>query len=210
MVQKQTPLEIFNKHASAYQERFMHFDLYDDTYDKLCQVLKPNASVLEIGCGPGNITAYLLSKRPDLDICGIDLAENMIELAKANCPGAKFAVMDGRDISSLNEKFDAVVCGFCLPYLNKEEVEKLITDSSQLLNGKGILYLSAIEDKYEKSGLEVSSNGQDACYIYYYEESALKTFFELNHFENPIAFRKIYSKSDNATSTHLILIACKK
>ncbi len=110
--------ETWNKIASIYQDRFMDLDLYNDTYDYICNsVTKPNAKLLEIGCGPGNITKYLLTQRPDFDILGIDIAPNMIELAKKNNPSANFVVMDSRQINSLDKKYDGIIVGFCLPYL---------------------------------------------------------------------------------------------
>lgn len=52
--------ETWNKVASLYQEKFMDLDLYDDTYETVCgSVSKDKAALLEIGCGPGNITKYL-------------------------------------------------------------------------------------------------------------------------------------------------------
>lgn len=40
----------------------MDLDLYNDTYDAFCQaVYKPGARIFEIGCGPGNITRYVLA-----------------------------------------------------------------------------------------------------------------------------------------------------
>jgi ubiquinone/menaquinone biosynthesis C-methylase UbiE len=73
----------WNKIATLYQNKFMDLDLYNETYDFICALLnKPNSKILEIGCGPGNITKYLLSKQPSFDIFGIDIAPNMIELAK--------------------------------------------------------------------------------------------------------------------------------
>lgn len=102
--------ETWNNIASIYQNKFMKVNLYNDTYDYICNsITKPNAKLLEIGCGPGNITNYLLSKRPDFDIFGIDIAPNMIELAKRNNPTAKFAVMDSRQINSLETKYDEIV-----------------------------------------------------------------------------------------------------
>ncbi|MFN8864488.1 MAG: class I SAM-dependent methyltransferase [Flavobacteriales bacterium] len=79
--------ETWNNIASLYQDKFMGLDLYNETYDFICNTIdKPHAKVLEIGCGPGNITKYLLSKRPDFDIFGIDIAPNMVELARQNNP----------------------------------------------------------------------------------------------------------------------------
>ena len=77
--------ETWNKIASIYQDKFMNLDLYDGTYNYICDsITVTNAKVLEVGCGPGNITKYLLSKRPDFDIFGIDIAPNMIEFARKN------------------------------------------------------------------------------------------------------------------------------
>ncbi len=76
-------VDLFDKHAEEYQNKFMHFDLYDDTFDifhKNIQV--QNAKILDIACGPGNITRYLLNHRQDLQIVGIDLSPKMIALAK--------------------------------------------------------------------------------------------------------------------------------
>ena len=75
----------WNKVAKLYQDKFMDLDLYNDTYDTFCdQVNIRNATILDIGCGPGKITKYLLNKRPDFRIEGIDISPNMIELAKKN------------------------------------------------------------------------------------------------------------------------------
>lgn len=75
--------ETWNKIATLYQDKFMQLDLYNNTYDFICKSInKYQAKILEIGCGPGNITKYLLSNRPDFDIFGIDIASNMIEIAK--------------------------------------------------------------------------------------------------------------------------------
>jgi trans-aconitate methyltransferase len=115
--------ETWNNIASIYEDKFMKLDLYNDTYDYICNsITKQKAKLLEIGCGPGNITKYLLSQRPDFDIFGIDIAPNMIELAKKNNPTAKFAVMDSRQINRLETKYDGIIGGFCLPYLSHTKV----------------------------------------------------------------------------------------
>ncbi|CAN5571191.1 class I SAM-dependent methyltransferase [soil metagenome] len=198
--------ETWNKIASLYQDKFMHLDLYDDTYDKFCSLLEKSNSILfEIGCGPGNITKYLLSKRLDFKIDAIDVAPNMIELAKENNPSATFEIMDCREIDKINKTFDGIVCGFCLPYLSKEDCCKLIKDCSTLLNVDGVIYLSAIEGDYSKSGFELGSSG-DKSYVYYHQEEYLQYEFNKNNFDIVEVYRKKYSKS---SAPHLIMIAKK-
>src|SRR5690554_497573 len=116
----QETFNTWNKVAKTYEDKFMDLDLYNDTYDVFLDLIsKKNASILEIGCGPANISKYLLTKNPDLRIKGIDISENMVKLARKNNPSAEFEVMDIREIHAINEKFDAIVCRFCIPYCDK-------------------------------------------------------------------------------------------
>ncbi len=203
--------QTWNKVASMYQDKFMDVELYDDTYDTFCSLIdKSNPTIFEVGCGPGNITKYLLSKKPDCKITAIDAAPNMIKLAKQNNPAVDFKIMDGRNIDILTSKFDAIMCGFCMPYLSKEECIKLMRDCSTLLKDNGIFYFSVIEDDYNKSAYETSSDGQHTVFVYYHEEKYLREYLEENNFELINLIRKVYQKTESTTSTHLIIIAKKK
>ncbi len=202
--------ETWNKVASLYQEKFMDLDLYDNTYDFICNSIgKDKAKLLEIGCGPGNITKYLLSKRPDLDILGIDIAPNMIELAKKNNQTASFAIMDSRNISELKTKFDGIVCGFCLPYLSHTDSVKLISDCYDLLNEKGFIYLSFVEGDPNKSGFQIGSSG-DRVYFHYYSTGELTKQLFQSQFEELKIFKVDYKKSETAIEIHTIITARKK
>lgn len=202
--------ESWNKVASLYQEKYMDLDLYDESYDFICNAIsKEKAKILEIGCGPGNITRYLLSKRPDFNIFAIDIAPNMIKLAKKNSPGANFAVMDSRKIDTLKTKYDGIICGFCLPYLSQTDSAKLIADSYNLLNENGLIYLSFIEGDPDKSGFQTISTG-DRSYVYYHNLDDLKTKLAESNFDEPKIFRVEYKKSADETDIHTILIANRK
>lgn len=201
----------FDRQASLYQDKFMDFDLYNDTYDLFCALIPDSqARMFEIGCGPGNITRYILLKRPGFRIEAIDLAPNMIELARKNNPEADFKVMDCRNIKSLPPGFDAVMCGFCMPYLSKEECAELIEDCSGLLNHGGIFYFSVIEGNYDQSGVETSSTGEYSAYVYYHQEDYLQRMLEKSRFETLHILRKAYPKPGGSTSAHMIFIAKKK
>ena len=201
--------ETWNKVAKLYEDKFLNLDLYNDTYNKFCELLlKKNPSILEIGCGPGNITKYLLAKRPDFQILGTDISPNMIELAKVNCPSAKFKVIDSREIENIKNKFDAIVCGFCLPYLSELDVDKFIIDCKNLLNENGIIYLSFVEGEKDKSGYQSASSG-DRTYFYYHNLENLANQLKLNNFEKQNLIRKSYEKNDKTQEIHTIIIAEK-
>lgn len=202
-------IETYDKAAKQYEDKYMDMDLYNDTFDKFCSLIsKRNAEIFEIATGPGNVTRYLNSQRPDFKIFGIDLAPNMIELAKINNPSADFKVMDCKDITKIDRKFDAIMCGFCMPYLSKEECAKLIADSSGLLHKGGVLYFSTMEDDYNKSGFETTSfSGQDRVYIYYHQADFLTECLNQNGFEVMESVRKDYPEPDGTFLTDLIMIA---
>ena len=200
----------WNKVALLYQEKFMDLDLYNETYDFICSSLnKPNSKILEIGCGPGNITKYILSKRPDLDIFGIDIAPNMIDLAKINNPNANFAIMDSREISKMETKYDGIICGFCLPYLSQTDAENLIFDAKNLLVNNGLIYISFVEGDPNKSDFQIGSSG-DRSYFYYHTLDKLKTQLLDNSFEDLKTFTVEYVKSETEIDIHTILTAKKK
>ncbi len=200
----------WNKLAKLYEEKFMHLDFYNHTYDFFYQsIAKQNACILDIGCGPGNISRYLHSKRPDFIIHGIDYAPNMIALAQHHIPDGIFKVMDSRNIHQLQTKYDGIIAGFCIPYLHKEEVEKLIAECNRLLTEDGILYLSFVHGHPNQSGLKTGSTG-DSIYFYYHQENDIKQCLKNNEFDDVNTFAVNYEKADLTTEVHTIITARKK
>lgn len=198
--------ETWNKIAGLYQEKFMDLDLYNLTYDYFCNAIpNQNTSILDIGCGPGNITKYLLSKNPGYKITGIDYAPNMVELAKQNNPKADFQVLDSRNISSLKQKFDGIICGFCIPYLTASETQQFILDCADLLSQNGMLYLSFVEGNPEDSGFKTGSNG-NRVYFNYYDLNSLKSNLSENKFNTLKIFKVDYTPSE----IHTVIIAQKQ
>ena len=201
--------ETWDKLAKLYQDKFMDLDLYDDSYDLFCEcVIKINPSILEIGCGPGNITKYLLNKRPDFNIEAIDISPNMIALAKINNPTANFKLMDIRNINQLKTKFDAIICGFCLPYISKLDCSKLINNLNSLLTEHGVIYLSFVEGDNTKSAYQIGSSG-DRIYFYYHSLDYLQSDLQENKFEIIKVFHKEYEKNDKTSEIHSIILAEK-
>jgi cyclopropane fatty-acyl-phospholipid synthase-like methyltransferase len=202
-------VEVFDKRAYQYQDKFMDVSLYQDSLDLFCDSIKKiNAAILELACGPGNITQYLLKKRPDFKILATDLAENMLRLAEINNPEVEFKLMDCREIGKLNKKYDAIMAGFALPYLAKEEAETLIKDASKILNANGILFLSTMEDDYSRSGFQTSSSG-DRLFIHYHQADYLKQALQDNNLKIIELQRQEFPTGESSSTTDLIMIAAK-
>jgi len=209
MDKSQNAIVIFNKYATEYQNKFMDVSLYHHSFDLFCKNISNDAaSIIELACGPGNITHYLLEKQPHFKILGTDLSPNMLQLAKENNPKAEFQLMDARAINTITKKQDAIMCGFCLPYLSKEDAVKLIEDAAQLLNANGVLYISTMEDDYSKSGYKKGSAG-DEIFMHYHQADYLTEALEKNNFKIVELLRQDFPSNDEKKTTDLIIIAKK-
>lgn len=208
MINNQDSIALWDKIAKWYEDIFMHFDLYNNSYNHLCRLLpQPEAEILEIGCGPGNISRYLLNTRPDFKITATDAAPNMVQLATINNPEATCLVLDARNLEEIKTTFDAVVCGFCLPYLSVTECENLFSSIAKILKPNGLFYCSTINGNYEKSWFELNSSGNDGMQVYYYSMPELEPLLLKNNFD--MVFRELlpYQKSNGQKEEHLIFIA---
>lgn len=200
----------WNKIAQLYEDKFMKLDLYNDTYRSFCDLLlRSDANVLEIGCGPGNITRHILDLNPKLKVLATDISKNMIALAKKNNPEVEIQILDCRNLKAMNTKFDGIICGFTIPYLSNLDCSKLISDCCNLLTEEGVFYLSFVSGEYEKSGFITGSSG-DRTYFYYHELERIEQELELNHMIVVDLFQKEYQKTGSISEIHTIINAKKR
>lgn len=202
----------FDQFAAEYAQRFMDLNAYSDSIDRFCDFIgNDRPAILELGCGPGNVTSLLKARFAESRIIAIDLAPNMIEIARKRLPDVDFRVMDVREISTLPPMFDAVMCSFCLPFLSKEDAAKLIADCSACLVSGGILYISTMEGNEERAGFETTSfSGNAEVYFNYHQQQHLEQAFVLSGFEIGQIKLQDYIEPDGSVTTDMIFIGIKK
>lgn len=199
----------WNQIAQTYEEKFMDLDIYNASYEYFLRRLPQGSSVLDIGCGPGNISRFLLLKRPDLSLLGIDVAPNMVQLARKNNPSGRFEIMDCRDARHIPEKFDGIICGFCIPYLSDDDTSGLIRQAAELLVAGGILYLSFVNGDPAGSGFQSGSSGH-RTYFHYHRMQDIMDHLEKAGFMLAAHFEISYTHSQNKKELHTVLIAGKE
>jgi 2-polyprenyl-3-methyl-5-hydroxy-6-metoxy-1,4-benzoquinol methylase len=81
--------------------------------------------VLDFGCGKGDFYGFMKERGILTEYCGIDINENLIDLAKRKYPHAEFIAID-IDETEFNRAFDVVfICGvFNLRVAGIEELMK--------------------------------------------------------------------------------------
>jgi len=104
-------------------------------------------SVLDIGCAQGRESTYMSQR--GLDVTGIDLTPEFIELAKQNCTGCAFKVMDMCKLDFPDSKFDGIWACASFLHIPKEKNFETLCGFHKVLKNSGILYLSVMEGEFD-------------------------------------------------------------
>lgn len=199
--------ETYCKCAVAYEAKFMDISPYKDSIDAFCTHIPADAAILDLGCGPGNISKYLFEKGFRY-ITGMDRSPEMVSLAAKNVPEANFIQGDIRHLSFPNDSFHGVIASFCIPYISYLDTEQLLARLSRVIADGGKLYLSCMEGI--RSGFETTSfSGTNRVYIYYYSEEFLREKLQINGFKVLQMKKQLYPEADGTFSTDLLFIAEK-
>jgi ubiquinone/menaquinone biosynthesis C-methylase UbiE len=120
---------VFMKDEALYKSLAKYYDLiytwkdYQKEAEVLTKLINENKlstgnQLLDIACGTGSHIQYFVN---DFDCVGVDLNQEMLEIAKEKAPNAKFYPADMTDFD-LGQKFDVVVCLFSsIGYVKTEE-----------------------------------------------------------------------------------------
>ena len=145
-------------------------ELFDDVIDKC------DTPVLDLGCGSGNDTLYLINK--DKSVISCDLSPKAIELIRRNFP----EVDDTRCVNMLeglpfdDDTFEVIVADLCLHYFLEQDTINIINDLKRVLKKDGyiILRVNSINDVNHGAG-----QGKEVeKHVFETEDGRLKRFFD--------------------------------
>lgn len=109
---KENSKATFNQQAATYDKdiKGKHArSLYPVLLEKLSQI--PFQSALDLGCGTGEMMKLILQKDIHKELCGIDLSEEMLSVAKSKLPKkVKLFLGDSEFLPFSDNSFDVVYC----------------------------------------------------------------------------------------------------
>ena len=98
----------------------------------------PGSHVLDVGTGPGYVAAACATR--GADAIGVDVAQQMVDLARTRYPTVEFRQADAHELPFANDTFDAVVANFTIPHLPAPR--DATTELARTLRPGGALALS--------------------------------------------------------------------
>ena len=123
-------LEYFEKQAATHARIRNRHSYYWNDITYFCNYFAHDEqSVLEIGCGTGELVNHIKGKRK----VGIDFSPAMIEVAKSQFPKEEFHCMAAENIT-LNEKFDLIILSNLISYL--DDVQQVLQSLHKLCHSR--------------------------------------------------------------------------
>lgn len=137
---KENSKKNFNEQAEVYDEKgdgkFVA-PMYADIINRIMST-KPK-TVLDLGCGTGNILMKL-STNEELKLFGLDISDNMIEVAKRNLgTKAELKIEDAENIPWEDQLFDVVVCN--ASFHHYPNPQKVLSEIKRVLKSNGTLII---------------------------------------------------------------------
>lgn len=194
--------ESYNLIAEDWHKDHQHDDWWKSGTDHFISLLAPGSTVLDLGCGAGTKTKYLL--KHGLKVVGADFSEKMIDIARREVAGAQFFVCDLHDIASLPQKFDAVFMQAVLLHIPKDDAQNVISIASAQLNAGGHLYVAVKETKQDRPTEEMVHEND-----YGYSYDRFFSYFtrdEIEHFFTAAGLKVVFSEVQNAGKTNWVQV----
>ncbi|MBC8354621.1 MAG: class I SAM-dependent methyltransferase [Planctomycetes bacterium] len=118
---------------------------------------KPIGSILELGCGTGNLSVLLANAFPAASIRVVDVSRESLELSRARLDDSRFAFeeRDFRDLSCDSNSLDLVVSSIAVHHLTSLEKRRLFAQIYDWLKPAGTFcfadqFRGATEDLYQR------------------------------------------------------------
>jgi SAM-dependent methyltransferase len=114
-IEQPTDLDVVRTSYDRVADNYVEMNLGDittypwlrTTIDGFAAAVHGLGPVLDVGCGPGTVTAYLAER--GLDVSGVDLSARMIDHARRLHPDQRFAVASATDLNLADSSLGGIL-----------------------------------------------------------------------------------------------------
>ena len=184
--EKENSLEYWDNIHSKYERNEIKLDDWLDKFETIIDSC--STPILDLGCGSGNDTLYLINKNKQVISC--DQSSNAINNIKKNFPEVYdtkcFNMLDGMPFD--NNSFELIIADLCLHYFKEKDTFELLNEIRRIF--------TRIEEKYpnQKKGIFLSNDTYANMFLnlIFQKYRELPSFYEIIGFDNsPIASEAI-------------------
>jgi len=115
---------------------------------KLNSLLRPNSTILDLGCGSGKpIDEFFVNHGHK--IIGIDICPEQIKMARKNIPTGSFMVKDVAILKESEFKIEAVVSFYTIFHLPRKKHQQIFKTINSFLDKNGLLLVTMGASNWE-------------------------------------------------------------
>jgi ubiquinone/menaquinone biosynthesis C-methylase UbiE len=138
--------ELYHSLSAVYEAMYQSFINYEEEFLVYSSILIgcQSKSVIEIGCGTGNLANSFLKK--GFSYTGLDVSEDMLNIAREKFPNVTFLQGDMRQFTLDFKKDSCIITGRTISYLlSNEDVLKTFHSINRNLEMGGIIVFDFID-----------------------------------------------------------------
>ncbi|MGK7922474.1 MAG: class I SAM-dependent methyltransferase [Trichodesmium sp.] len=132
----------YDQLAHIYDLRWRNYIINTLTFLDNWEQIEPQAKILDVACGTGEFARFLLNKNPTQNIIGVDISENMLDVARKKYqayPNINFQQASVHSLPFDSHSFNVVVCANSFHFFDKPEVA--LREMKRVLKSDGKLII---------------------------------------------------------------------
>lgn len=122
-------------YAEAFANDLLALPLDRKVLDKVVQLIPAGESVLDLGCGPGQVGQYLAER--GLLVVGMDLAQQMLQVARRRIGIGRIACADMRSMPFRSGAFSGVAAYYSIHNLPRPSLPTAFAEIHRILKPSG-------------------------------------------------------------------------
>ena len=142
-MERQRIQEGYDAIAEAYADHFSD-ELAHKPFDRMWldrfATLTAGTRVCDLGCGPGQVAAYLHAR--GADVLGADLSDGMLRQARRLHPSIEFRREDMQALTFANDSLGGIAAFYAIVNLNPDQAEAAFRECRRVLAPGGHLLLA--------------------------------------------------------------------
>lgn len=168
--------ETYNRIALDWHKDHVADDWWIESTNAFIKELPAGARVLDVGCGSGVKSKYLI--KHGLKVTGIDISDKLLEIARREVPGGKFKEISMSGLDAMPETFNGVFAQASLLHIPREQAGGVVKSMAGRLTPGGLLYIAVKELREGKPEEEIVKEND-----YGYEYERFFSYFSMAELE---------------------------
>ena len=167
--------ETYNRIAEDWHHDHTADDWWMGGTDAFITQLPSGAHVLDVGCGSGVKSEYLIAH--GFKVTGIDISDKLLDIARREVPEGEFRVLSMTDLDSMSDTFDGVFAQASL-----KDAGDVVKKMARRLVLGGLLYIAVKEARAGNPEEEIVKEND-----YGYEYERFFSYFTMEELERYLA-----------------------